>query len=114
MTRGAAAALVLALAACARPAPPGDPMGTWAVHLTPVERVCSLDDVPGEAYGFEVVLTEDPATTTAWVTLGNYSRTATWDGQAFSSVGEAPRIEAVHQRDRVVANAERARAGHEA
>lgn len=77
---------------CVPEPPPGEPLGSWAVALTPVERVCELAELKGEAFGFDVVLSRDPDTNGAWVTLNNYTRTATFDGQYFSAVGEAPRV----------------------
>lgn len=85
-------AVALLFAACPPEPPPGEPMGNWAVQLAPVERACELPEVSGAAFGFDMVLTRDPDSDAAWVTLNSYTRTATFDGQYFSSEGEAPRV----------------------
>lgn len=80
------------LASCARQPPPGEPMGSWAVQLVPIDRQCGVAEVTADAFSFDMVLTRDPDSDAAWVTLNNYPRAATFDGQYFSSEGEAARV----------------------
>lgn len=92
MKRAAIALAWVCLAACPRQPPPGEPMGSWAVDLVPLERQCDVDEVSGDAFSFDMVLTRDPDSDVAWLTINGYTRTATFDGQYFSSEGEAARI----------------------
>ncbi|MFZ5443841.1 MAG: hypothetical protein ACOZQL_27805 [Myxococcota bacterium] len=96
MRRPAALLLLgaLALVGCPVAVPPGDvQMGTWAMTATNGVLVCELPEFgDGGDFSFTATLTADSASTAAWLTLSGYSRAASFDGQVFSSVGEASRV----------------------
>ena len=77
--------------ACTPTPPPGEPMGTYSVTAMPVDIQCQLDDVaPGEI-SFDATLSREPQSQTAYFTLARYTRDASFDGQIFTSRGEASR-----------------------
>lgn len=89
-------ACVAALAASPACAPntsgPGrEKLGTYGFQATPVARECALADGPGDAFSFDATLTRDPDTNDAYMTLGQFSRDAGWDGQTMESTIAAPR-----------------------
>lgn len=97
MRRGALLAVWLACAACPVTPLPGDqPMGAWAMTASDRVVACELSafvvDGGQPVLSFGATLTRDSASTAAWLTLEGYSRDATFDGQIFSSVGEASRV----------------------
>jgi hypothetical protein len=54
---------------------------------------CSLPDVTRASFRFDAVITREPASGQAWLTLGGgYPRDAGWDGQVVDSVASARRL----------------------
>ncbi len=88
--------VVLAVLAtgCPPSIPPGDqPLGVYAMNANEGELgACELSEVNTNDFGFEATLTRESTSSRAWVTLVGYSREGTFDGQYFSSTGEANRI----------------------
>lgn len=66
-------------------------MGMYAVTATPVESQCQLDDVTPTELAFDATLSREPQSQVAYLSLGRYTRDATFDGQIFTSRGEASR-----------------------
>lgn len=111
----AAALAVVAMisARCSAPAHfPGDLIGTfefvttvpidvdggviWPLGAGPVPDIfarstCSLAELPLSNFQFEATFSEDGGADQAWMTINGFVRPATFDGQIFESVYEAPR-----------------------
>lgn len=93
MTPRAALALALLLSGCPTVAPPGEPMGQYALTATPVEReACELEEISGAEFSFQAVLSGDRDGGRGWVTLNGYTREGTWDGQVLTSEASASRV----------------------
>lgn len=102
--------LLVLLAGCpALPPPPGtERLGTWAMAAEPLLGLpdgglgelrpdgglaCELADAQQGPFRFEAVITRDPPSGQAWLTLGGgYPRDAGWDGQVLDSVASARRL----------------------
>jgi hypothetical protein len=102
--------LLVVLCGCpALPPPPGsENLGTYVMTAEPIRGLpdggagealgdgrlrCALPDVPQVSFGFEVIVTREPSTGQAWLTLGGgYPRDAGWDGQVLDSESSARRL----------------------
>lgn len=87
---------LMSLLAC-RPLPPppgSESLGDYSFLVEPPEQSsCALPELQRPAFRFEGVVTREPATGAAWLTLGGgYVRDATWDGQVLDSVASERRI----------------------
>ena len=87
------ASFAVLLAACTGlTTPPGaEHLGTYQMHAVPMFRACALSDVAANEFSFQATFSRDPNNEQAWVTLQQYSREATFDGQQLGSVASAPR-----------------------
>jgi hypothetical protein len=89
---------VLLLSACPKPTPPGDQaMGQYTLTATSTEReACELEEMVRDGGGydftFDALLTRESTSDRAWVTLNDYSREGTFDGQVFVSEASASRV----------------------
>ncbi len=83
----------VALVACNPTRLPGDEeMGKVAFHAEPYEVTCALAEFSTAPFDFQATLTHNKGTAEAWVTLNNFSRPATFDGQVLTSVQSATRF----------------------
>jgi hypothetical protein len=67
-------------------------MGVWAMTAGDGVVTCELAEVTGAPFAFDATLTRDSTSDAAWVTLAGYSTEGRFDGQYFSSTGEARRV----------------------
>lgn len=91
------------------PPPPGsEALGAWSISAEPVRGLadggagelrpdgtpwCSLADVVPAPFRFDAIVTRDPETGHAWLTLGaGYPRDAGWDGQVLDSTASVRRL----------------------
>lgn len=80
--------------------PGAEKMGVFDFHaflkqngeelVPPTFNECLLDEVP-LAFDFEAIMSRDPGTPRAWITLGRVSNEALFDGQVIASYAKAPR-----------------------
>lgn len=108
MMRGGVLFATLVLAGCPTlpPPPGGEKLGTYSISAEPVlgdggadslrpdgGAWCPLVDVSPAAFRFDAIVTREPATGQAWMTLGGgYPRDAGWDGQVLESVAAVRRL----------------------
>lgn len=101
---------VLWLTACAvLPPPPGsESLGAYTLEAIPVSELpdggvgsvlpdggleCALPEVNPATFRFDAIVTRDPGTGEAFVTLGGgYHREAQWDGQVVTTLRSARRL----------------------
>lgn len=88
--------LFVAAASCqVLPPPPGtEALGAYTVRATPSSSsACELPDVSAAPFTFDIVVTRDPTSGQAWLTLGaGYHRDAGWDGQVLDSSASVRRL----------------------
>ncbi len=87
---------LLALVACqSNPTINGQLIGSFTFSATPVSSDCSFAAVPplgdGGSFTFDAILSRDPASTKAFMRVGNVERDAGFDGQLFVSQASALR-----------------------
>jgi hypothetical protein len=72
---------------------PGLPDGGVGEFLPDGGVACALPDVSRSSFRFDALITREPATGQAWLTLGSgYPRDAGWNGQVLDSVASARRL----------------------